>query len=135
MGRSLWRKIKKGLLIIRDFLSDFFTTPWFFYDPRYKINGLKWTVHKNDVDPYPSIPHMHAKEKPYVLNIYDGSVYDKINRKYVSSITKKDLKNIWEDEKMFELIMFNRDNYSNKNELPKLPHYADKLINRLIGSV
>jgi long-chain acyl-CoA synthetase len=48
---------------------------------KYKINGLKWTIHKNDVDPWPSMPHMHSKEKPYVLNVYDGSVYDKINRK------------------------------------------------------
>ena len=52
----------------------------FLYRPQIKIFNYKFEIHKTDLDPWPSFPHMHSIEDGLVLNIYTGEVYRKITK-------------------------------------------------------
>ena len=54
-----------------------------------KNNGLTWIIHKNDKDPFPSIPHAHCLDQNLKLDLINGRFYR--NRKYKGRISKKDL--------------------------------------------
>ncbi|WP_345992191.1 RHS repeat-associated core domain-containing protein [Sulfurimonas sp. HSL-1716] len=58
-----------------------------------KINGQKIQVHKNDVDPRPSIPHGHDYANNQVID-KDGNIYK--NNKQIGKLPKKQLR-IWLD--------------------------------------
>jgi RHS repeat-associated protein len=62
-----------------------------------KIDGNRVTVHKNDVDPWPSDPHGHIYDKNQVVD-RDGKIYDKTTGKQVGQLSKKGL------EKWFEFL-------------------------------
>ena len=54
-----------------------------------KSKNENWEFHKNDVDPSPSTPHGHFKDKK--LNPYTGEVFDVKNKKLLEIIGKKQL--------------------------------------------
>lgn len=54
-----------------------------------KSKNENWKFHKNDVDPSPSTPHGHFKDKK--LNPYTGEVFDVKNKKLLEIIGKKQL--------------------------------------------
>lgn len=54
-----------------------------------KSKNENWKFHKNDVDPSPSTPHGHFKDKK--LNPYTGEVFDVKNKKLLETIGKKQL--------------------------------------------
>jgi len=57
-----------------------------------KYKGEKWTIHKNDVDPFPSNPHAHQYGTQLKLNLGTGGLYRK--SVCLGTISKKDLLNI-----------------------------------------
>lgn len=59
------------------------------YEKQIKIQGQKWTIHANDLDPFPSNPHAHNYELGLKLDLSNGFLYKKC--KYISSIGKKKL--------------------------------------------
>ena len=128
------KRLRVFLLQIRDFLLDLITSSWFSYDTRSKINGLNWRIHQDDADPWPSIPHMHAIEKPFLkLDIYTRTVYDKRTKKRVETVRRKDLQKIWTDEKIFPIIMHNREKHQGDPRLSPIPYYAEGMLNRQIN--
>ena len=55
-----------------------------------KVKGEVWRIHKNDVDPFPSIPHAHNYESGVVLHLGSGEMFDK-NRQPIGNIGCKKL--------------------------------------------
>lgn len=99
-----------------------------FYTSKIEINNNKWVIHKNDVDPFPSVPHMHSKDLPLKLNIYNGEIFDVNTKKIVDIVRKKDLKKLWSDTKFVRLVEEARKNFKDQNPNYKLDSY-DHLIN------
>ena len=100
MSNNIFRKI-------RNFIIKFFNALWL-YDPNFQIANEKWRIHKVDNDKnFPSIPHMdcitNSRKK---MNIYNGEIYLKCNRKCVDQATKKELKRLWDDIE-FRTIVYN----------------------------
>lgn len=99
-----------------------------FYTSKIEINNNKWVIHKNDVDPFPSVPHMHSKDLPLKLNIYNGEIFDVNTKKIVDIVREKDLKKLWADTKFVRLVEEARKNFKDQNPNYKLDSY-DHLIN------
>ena len=99
-----------------------------FYTSKIEINNGKWIIHKNDVDPFPSVPHMHSKDLPLKLNIYSGEIYDVNTKKIVDVVRQKDLKKLWSDKKFIKIVEETRKCYKENNPKYKLESY-DHLIN------
>jgi len=55
-----------------------------------KVKGEIWRVHKNDADPFPSVPHAHNYESGVVLHLGSGEMFNK-NRQSIGSIGCKKL--------------------------------------------
>lgn len=55
-----------------------------------KVKGEVWRVHKNDADPFPSVPHAHNYESGVVLDLGSGDMFDR-NRKCIGAIGCKKL--------------------------------------------
>jgi len=71
---------------------------WFFTS-KININNSKWRMHKADIDPFPSVPHMHAIDRPLKLDIYSGGIYDVKTKKLIETANNKDLRKLWADSK------------------------------------
>ena len=54
-----------------------------------KHKGEKWTIYKNDVDPFPSNPHAHNYESGLKLHLGNGDLY--LRKKIVNRVSKKKL--------------------------------------------
>lgn len=54
-----------------------------------KSKGLIWHIHRNDADPFPSIPHAHEYNSGIKLDLKNGKCYHK--KQLVSTLKKKDL--------------------------------------------
>lgn len=67
-----------------------------------KVKGEVWRVHKNDADPFPSIPHAHNYESGMVLHLGSGEMFDR-NRQSVGFIVCKKLVRIRGELSAFEL--------------------------------
>ena len=111
--------IKEILKKIIEFIGNF--SP-FLYRPPYKIHGEKFEIHQNYQDIWPSYPHIHFKENEFKLDIYQGELYDSKNKKYKGPVSDKDMKKIWNDKKILEIIIKARKNKPiNVGKLPDLP--------------
>ena len=55
-------------------------------------------MHQNDADPEPSVPHGHAKGKPYKLNVWNGEVFHERTDKKVGRADKKEIKALHKNE-------------------------------------
>lgn len=55
---------------------------------RYKVSGEIWTVHQNDVDPFPSSPHAHNYDQNLVMHLGNGKLYRK--RDFVAIAKRKE---------------------------------------------
>jgi hypothetical protein len=55
-----------------------------------KVKGEIWRVHKNDADGFPSIPHAHNYETGVVLDLGNGTMYDR-NRNQIGTLSCKKL--------------------------------------------
>jgi len=62
------------------------------YKVKVKSNGLIWTIHRYDKDPFPSNPHAHQLENNIKLDLSTGKCFK--HRKEIYTIGKKDLLNI-----------------------------------------
>ena len=94
----------------------------FLYRPSIKISNYNFEIHKTDVDPWPSFPHMHAVEEKLVLNIYTGEVYRKITRDCIGEARDKDMIKLWNDTKFLNIVIEERKNKPiNVKELSKIP--------------
>lgn len=60
----------------------------------YRIDGVKWRIHKYDADPFPSLPHAHQVENNLKMDLSNGDCYR--IRKYVMTVKKKILLKIRE---------------------------------------
>ncbi len=96
------------------------------YTSKIDINNSKWELHKADKDPFPSIPHMHSKDKPLKLNVYNGEIYNSKTNKLVDVASKKDLKKLWSDEKFRSSVKEAREIYLKDNPktiIPDIPNF------------
>jgi hypothetical protein len=55
-----------------------------------KVKGEIWRVHKNDADGFPSIPHAHNYDTGVVLDLGNGTMYDR-NRNQIGTLSCKKL--------------------------------------------
>jgi hypothetical protein len=55
-----------------------------------KLKGEIWQIHKNDVDPFPSVPHAHNYDAGITLHLGTGEFFNS-NRMSVGKIGKKNL--------------------------------------------
>lgn len=55
---------------------------------RYKVSGEIWTVHLNDIDPFPSSPHAHNYDQNLVMHLGNGKLYRK--RDFVAMAKRKE---------------------------------------------
>lgn len=55
------------------------------------VKGEVWTVHKNDVDPWPSSPHAHNYDAGLKLQLGTGELFSSSTRKPAGKITSKNL--------------------------------------------
>ncbi len=73
------KKQKVGEVIIYDF-----ELPWEVLQSitkaEIKLKGMKWTIHKYDVDPFPSNPHAHNYHENLKLHLGTGEFYRKKQR-------------------------------------------------------
>lgn len=60
-----------------------------------KAAGHVWRVHQNDADPFPSNLHAHCQDRPEILDLYTGNVYDARTRTCIRRMRQKDLEEIW----------------------------------------
>jgi hypothetical protein len=58
-----------------------------------KVKGEVWRIHKNDADPFPSVPHAHNYESGVTLHLGTGELFDR-NRKTIGNIGKKPLQTL-----------------------------------------
>jgi len=67
--------------------------PLSFVDPgglaKIKLGGENITVHKNDVDPWPSSPHGHIYDKSHVVDV-EGNIFNKNTGQVVGKLSKKE---------------------------------------------
>jgi len=54
-----------------------------------KFKGERWRIHKNDPDPFPSLPHAHNLYDNVKLDLRNGKLYR--GRKYLGQLHRKDL--------------------------------------------
>ena len=95
----------------------------FFYRFPIKIFNYNFQIHKNDVDPWPSFPHMHSIEDNLVLNIYTGEVYRKITRDCIGEARDKDMIKLWNDTKFLNIVIEARKNKPiNVKKLEDIPY-------------
>lgn len=108
-----------------------------------KQKGEIWEMHNHDVDIFPSCPHMHAKDKPWKLDIYTGDVYDINTKKVIKNIGKKALESIWSNKAVQTIVVEERRRYEEMalenphkyKPLPPLLHqYSFYIRNYLYGS-
>ncbi len=120
-------KIIKIFNKINNFLSTCNFESMFLYRPKYKLKKLRWTIHLNDVDTFPSYPHMHSLEdNRFKMNVYTGEIID-INSKEVVKILKdREMYLLWNDNKFLSIVNEYRVNVINNEiinvkTLPELP--------------
>lgn len=95
----------------------------FLYRPQIKIFNYKFEIHKTDLDPWPSFPHMHSIEDGLVLNIYTGEVYRKITKDNIGEARDKDMKKLWNDETFLNIVINARKNKPiNIKKLEDIPY-------------
>lgn len=56
-----------------------------------KVKGEVWRIHKNDADPFPSVPHAHNYAAGVVLDLGTGEMFDTRDRKSIGNIGCKKL--------------------------------------------
>lgn len=103
------------------------------------INGEKWEIHNHDKDINdPSCPHLHAKNKPWKLNIYTGEIIDIISKKCIGKISKKEFDCMWNTKGFMKIVLAERAWYETLHvsnpirwpSLPALPIADDNQNNR-----
>lgn len=102
-----------------------YVSRWF-YTSKININNNMWIMHKADSDPFPSVPHMHAKNMPLKLDIYTGIIYDSRNNQKIQAANKKDLKKLWSDKKFVVAVEVARKIYLRNHptyKLESLPNF------------
>lgn len=112
--------IVTDILRVRYTIYGNYISRWF-YKSKININNKKWELHIADKDPFPSIPHMHALNAPLKLNIYTGEIYDTRTKKIITTAKKKELKELWEDEKFKQAVIEARRVYLGEHPKVKLP--------------
>ena len=60
-----------------------------------KSNGAIWRINKNDLDSFPSDPHADRADKAEKLNLYNGEVFNSKNRKYLRTLSNKEMNRIY----------------------------------------
>lgn len=71
-------------------------------------DGRVWVIHKNDLDPHPSVPHAHDYQNNVKLDLYNGNLYNKT--KLIGRIKEKEL------SKLKEKIKNNHPNIKFKDQ-------------------
>ena len=56
-----------------------------------KVKGEIWQIHKNDADPFPSVPHAHNYAAGVAMDLGTGEMFDTRNRQSVGKIGCKKL--------------------------------------------
>ena len=100
------------------------------YTSRININNNKWRMHQADEDPFPSVPHMHAIDKPLKLNVYNGYIYDSKTNKYICRASRKDLSKLWSDSKFKTEVENARIIYKKNNPSYMLEEIPTILTNK-----
>ena len=119
---------------IRSYVIDAMTSGgpyyFFFYDPDLKIKGVKWRIHKDDVDTWPSIPHLHSLEKSWKLDAYTGRIYDIKTKKHIHTANSKIMSKLWSDKKFVSIVIGYRERYGDKYNFPPLPSFATDSVSQ-----
>lgn len=69
------------------------------FSPREKLQNCIWIFKLGDADDHPSIPHAHAQEVGYRLNVWTGEIYPAGNEreKILGRLTTKELQKLHND--------------------------------------
>lgn len=119
------------------------------YSPREKFQNCVWIFTIGDSDDKPSVPHGHAKDVGYRLDVWNGNIYPagKERKNIIGRLKKKELHRLHTDQGFIDFakkqIEWYRETYPHinfyvpewfvlKNEQPKLIVKSQK--NKLILS-
>lgn len=127
--KNLWHKIKSFFkwLFLGDHQITYGRVP-------ISLKGLKWDLHITDLDPTPSVPHLHCIEnKNLKVNVYNGEVYDDgIN---IGKLKDKEFNALWHNKKFLQMVQKARDFYIKQNpncELVKIPITVDDIDDNVV---
>lgn len=129
--KELWHKIKRFFKWV--FMADH---QFFFGRIPISLKGNKWELHITDMDPKPSVPHLHCvTNKNKKINIYNGEVYDDgIN---IGKLKQKEFNALWHNTKFLNMvnkaIIFYKQNNPNY-KLVRIPFDANDIDNNVIIS-
>jgi hypothetical protein len=59
-----------------------------------KLGDVRWRMHMNDKDRWPSYPHAHDLDEPQKLNLFTGIIYSIITKNRVGKLSRKELKEV-----------------------------------------
>lgn len=107
------------------------------YSPREKVQNYIWIFKIGDPDDKPSVPHGHAKDVGYRLDVWTGNIYPagKERKNIIGKLKKRELRKLYADQGFIDFakkqIEWYRETYPHinfyvpdwfvlKNEQPKL---------------
>lgn len=108
-----------------------------------EYRNIKWVWHKNDEDMWPSFPHLHALERPYKMDIYTGTIYNK-QKQDIDKLSSKEMNFLWKDKNFYlmltikeitmkSLYMMEIDINLYLNALMKNMNKYNNLINQIVS--
>lgn len=70
------------------------------YSPREKVQNYIWIFKIGDPDDKPSVPHGHAKDVGYRLDVWTGNIYPagKERKNSIGKLKKKELRKLYADQ-------------------------------------
>lgn len=89
------------------------------YSPRDKFHNCTWIFTIGDADDKPSVPHAHAQEYGYRLDVWTGDIYPPGNErvKTIGKLKPKELKQLHSDKGFIDFaikqINWYRETYPN----------------------
>lgn len=90
---------------------------------KFKLDKKYWYFHKGDNDINPSYPHLHSKDNKYKMNIYTGDIYLIKQKIPFTTLSDKEYKKLWMDDKFVNDVIQIRKNYIyGEDKLPDIPY-------------
>jgi hypothetical protein len=65
--------------------------PLLLTEAKVKFKGEIWSIHKTDADPFPSNPHAHNYERQLKMDLRNGDLYSRKERRACGQIDRKNL--------------------------------------------
>lgn len=111
---KLWKRISPRFKNTKPFSPQL-------YSPREKVQNYIWIFKIGDPDDKPSVPHGHAKDVGYRLDVWTGNIYPagKERKNSIGKLKKKELRKLYADQGVIDFakkqIEWYRETYPHIN--------------------